>query len=408
MKISGVDRSIIWRLGGIKSDFILNGFNFSSQHHARFRGGNSSVTLLSLFDNASDDYNRQPNSAETSSGKLIALYTDEYPMTARLIQQWERPDGGLTDKRGSIQFLDNGNVFLGFAERGYVTEFTADGRLLFEGKFVGPRQGSYRGYKYNFTGTPDDSPIMKTLVYRLPRGDAASVHYVSWNGATEVKTWIFYGSQDKYTGYQLLGEAKKTGFETVFTTDAYSEWTYVEAVAADGTILGRSEVEEARLVQAQNSGPGFNPVLPSASGSLAIPPPPTPSKSVGTVFASPTKSSTSLLKPTNTVLGASDSHKTVDDDTTLTKPEQNTATSTLAAIQASSNGTSLFGPNSALKEVGTKSVLTGLAGMLVFFGSFASGWFAHKYKDRCREARKSSTKGEYAKVEEQPLVADES
>ena len=265
MKISGATKSVIWRLGGKKSDFVLDGFNFTGQHHARFRGGNSSVQLISFFDNASiDEWQR---SAEASSGKLVALYTNKQPMTARVVQQWERPDGGLTTKRGSTQMLDNGNYFICFAERGYIAEFTADGRLLFEGKLVGDRNGAYRGHKYNFTASPDDEPTAMTFAYRINQRDAATVSYVSWNGATEVKTWRFYGSQDNSTAYQLLGEAKKTGFETVFTTDAYSMWNYVEAVGADGAVLGRSKAAQAILDSAQpaqpaqpaqHSGPGSN------------------------------------------------------------------------------------------------------------------------------------------------------
>ena len=357
IKVSGDDGSVIWRLGGIKSDFVLDGFNFTSQHDARFRGGNSSVQLVSVFDNASDDHDRQPESAKASSGKLIALYTKEKPMTARLVQQFDRPDGGLTRKCGNAQMLDNGNFFICFTHEGYVAEFSPDGSLLFEGKLIGNRNGVYRGRKFNFTASPDDKPTAKTFAYRINQHDAATVSYVSWNGATEVKTWKFYGSQDKSTGYQLLGEAKKTGFETVFATDVYSKWNYVDGVAADGKVLGRSKVEQAILDSAHRSGPGFDPNLPGESGSP-------------TTSAKPTPSETTSELPSS------------------------------GATQASSNDTSRFRPGSVLEEVRTKSVITGLAGMVLLLGStFAAGWFAHKHKDRCWESRKSSEMGDYLKVE---------
>ena len=270
MKISGADGSVIWRLGGKKSDFVLDGFNFTGQHDARFRGGNSSVQLLSLFDNAAIDHGSDPPSAEASSGKLIALYTDEKPMIARVLQQWKRPDGGLSKSCGDAQILDNGHIFLCFTERGYVAEFTADGRLLFEGRLVGNRNGVYRGLKYNFTASPDEKPTALTVAYRINQREAVTVSYVSWNGATEVKAWRFYGSPDNSTGFQLLGETKKAGFETVFTTDAYSMWNYVEAIGADGAVLGRSKVGQAILNSAQYSGPGFSPNLPGESGSKII------------------------------------------------------------------------------------------------------------------------------------------
>ena len=366
MKVSGADGSVIWRLGGKKSDFVLDGFNFTAQHDARFRGGNSSVQLVSLLDNASIDVAPTPNSAETSSGKLIALYTDEQPMTARIVQKWERPDGGLTKKCGNVQMLDNGNVFICFTNRGYVAEFTADGRLLFEGRLVGDRNGVFRGRKYNFTASPDDEPTAMTFAYRINQRDAAAVSYVSWNGATEVKTWKFYGSQNKNTEYQLLGEARKIGFETVFTTDAYSEWNYVEALAANGAVLGRSKAGRAILVSAQHSGPGFHPNLPDKSGSPTASATPAPSETTGELFTSPITSST----PSS------------------------------GATQASSNGTSLSGSDSVLKRVGAKSAITGLVGMVLLLGlSFAAGWFVRKHNERCWHARKSSEMGEYLKVE---------
>jgi len=270
VKVSGTDGSFLWRLGGKKSDFVLDGFNFTGQHNARFRGGNSSIQLISFLDNASVKTGFQPNSAEVSSGLLIALYTDEQPMTARIVQKWERPDGNLTMKAGNVQILDNGNAFICFYDRGYVTEFTADGRLVFEGMLVGNRNEVYRGHKYNFTASPVDDPTVMTFAYRINQRDAATVSYVSWNGATEVKTWRFHGSQNESTGYRLLGETKKTGFETVFTTDGYSMWNYVEAVGADGAVLGRSKVGQAVLNSAQHSGPGFSPNLPGESGSSVL------------------------------------------------------------------------------------------------------------------------------------------
>ena len=93
-KVSGVDGSILWRLGGKRSDFqLLDGLNFTSQHDIRIQSENDTVTLITIFDNASDNGGRQAPSSRCSSGKLIALYTTASPMIAKLIQQWDRPDG---------------------------------------------------------------------------------------------------------------------------------------------------------------------------------------------------------------------------------------------------------------------------------------------------------------------------
>ena len=82
-KISGVDGSIIWRLGGKLSNFSQN-FNFSSQHDARFLVVNSTTTVISFLDNASDELGRQPPTSNTSAIKVVALDNSTIPMTAKV------------------------------------------------------------------------------------------------------------------------------------------------------------------------------------------------------------------------------------------------------------------------------------------------------------------------------------
>jgi hypothetical protein len=82
-KISGKDGSIIWRLGGKLSDFKTD-FNFSSQHDAKFYSQNSSMTVISFLDNASDEWEKQPTTARTSAVKLVALYAHTKPKQAKV------------------------------------------------------------------------------------------------------------------------------------------------------------------------------------------------------------------------------------------------------------------------------------------------------------------------------------
>jgi hypothetical protein len=250
-KISGVDGSVIWRLGGKLSDFeLLDDFNFSSQHHARVQSVNDTTTVISFFNNASDDDDsRQNATALTSSAMLIALETASDPMTARIIQQWDRPDGGLTEKRGNAQMLPNGGVFVGWSEQGYMSEFTVDGRLVLEAKFASERYNSYRSYKFDFTGSPTEPPSLKAFAYGSGTSvaDMVSVCYVSWNGATEVAKWNFYGSHDKSAGFSMVGSTAKTGFETSYMSAGYLKYTYAEAVSTDGRTLGKSDVQKTIL-----------------------------------------------------------------------------------------------------------------------------------------------------------------
>lgn len=247
-KISGVDGSIIWRLGGKLSDFTQD-FNFSSQHDAKFYSSNSSVTVISFLDNASDEHNRQSPTARTSTVKLVALYTDTANKTAKILKQFDRPDGGLTKLRGQAQFLPNDGVFAGWSEQGYISEFTPDGRTVLEAKYVGTRFNSYRGYKFDFVGCPSEPIALKTHAYgsQAELASMSSVFAVSWNGATEVASWNFYGTNNMSTTFQNLGSIPKSGFETTFISEQFWAFSYAEARAANGMSLGVSPVEQIIL-----------------------------------------------------------------------------------------------------------------------------------------------------------------
>lgn len=107
-KISGKDGSVKWRLGGCTgmSDFEMEeGLAFNWQHHARFRFANESHTVISFFDNASEDWqDRNPDiPQERSSGKIVML--DHRKHTAKMLRRFDRPDGQTSNALGSLQTL---------------------------------------------------------------------------------------------------------------------------------------------------------------------------------------------------------------------------------------------------------------------------------------------------------------
>jgi hypothetical protein len=197
--------------------------------------------MITFFDDASDDDERQVPTSRVSSGKLVALYTATSPMTAKFIQHWDRPDGFLTDKRGNIQVLPETNVVLNWSDQGYLSEFAADDRRLLDAEYTSSWFGNYRTYKFNFAGSPTELPALKTYAYGsgTAGADMVSVYYVSWNGATEVAKWNFYGSQDDLAEFSMVRSAAKSGFETSYLSVRYMKCTYAEAVSVNGRILGQ-------------------------------------------------------------------------------------------------------------------------------------------------------------------------
>jgi len=81
----------------------------------------------------------------------------------------------------------------------------------------------------------------------------SSMFAVSWNGATEVVSWTFYGSNNPSTPFQDLGTIAKFGFETTYISDRFWAFLYAQANAWSGTSLGFSRVEEIILPNRQTN-----------------------------------------------------------------------------------------------------------------------------------------------------------
>jgi hypothetical protein len=191
-KISHKDGSIIWRLGGTKSDFVhIDDFRFTRQHMVRYRGGNSTHTILSILDNAKGQEKFRGPSHPFSRGLIIALDESSTPMTAEIIGQYDHPDGpgNHAHRRGGCQILPNGNVFMGWSEQALMSEHAADGTILMQARLQPEWMGSYRAFKFeDWVGMPDDPPDVVARAVKptnLEDGVRTEV-FVSWNGATEV------------------------------------------------------------------------------------------------------------------------------------------------------------------------------------------------------------------------------
>jgi hypothetical protein len=73
---------------------------------------------------------------------------------------------------------------------------------------------------------------------------------MSWNGATQVVTWNFYSTHSKdlaRRNVELLGNVKRTGFETHFEAPGLIEAGFVEALDVNGSPLSRSETVKTTL-----------------------------------------------------------------------------------------------------------------------------------------------------------------
>ncbi|KAF2152251.1 hypothetical protein K461DRAFT_268232 [Myriangium duriaei CBS 260.36] len=242
--ISATNGTILWRLGGSNSDFkdISGGkaLDFHWQHHARWV--DEDLRRISLFDNHIADPRSFPSSDQKALSRGLILELDHERREVRLVHSYLATGNIHAYREGSMQVLTDsptpGNVLLGYGHEPAFTEFSADGTVLLDVAF-GPRglsegtSDNYRVLKVNWTGSPSWGPKIApgprpeytfnndtaTFAVTLLGGSGDSLAndtaYFSWNGATEVASWVVLASNDtvNLTLKHFLGEALKTGFE---------------------------------------------------------------------------------------------------------------------------------------------------------------------------------------------------
>jgi hypothetical protein len=219
--------AVIWRLGGKRSDFAMaRGAQFAYQHHAVPVGRGE----MSIFDNGSDGL----HSPEEQSRAILVEF-DEARRTARLGQSYTHPAAFLAASMGSVH-LGGGRVLVGWGSGPYITEYAADGRLLWDAKLLASGAHSYRAFRLPWHGQPHDPPAVS--VAREQRTGAATV-YMSWNGATAVRHWQVLAGAERGQ-LSAVGVARRRGFETAIPIGGAEGYVSVRALDERGRPLATS------------------------------------------------------------------------------------------------------------------------------------------------------------------------
>ncbi|RJE21449.1 Arylsulfotransferase ASST [Aspergillus sclerotialis] len=251
-KMDGNTGDIIWQLGGKHSDFTLGeGVDFCWQHDTRMHSKyldhetKGHKEIISFFDNAAHENLTGGPDLQTrsySAGKVVELDTKKH--TAKLIASFRAPEDLSVRSQGNLQLLPNGNAFINWGYNGAMSEHKPDGTTIFftwldSGKF-GPGSENYRAFKFDWHAYPYEEPAL--VAFKEKEGTA---FYVSWNGDTETKVWKFY-EQGKDSKRTLLGQSKRTGFETSFRTQQAVGRVVAEAYDVSGKLLVSSPAVEAK------------------------------------------------------------------------------------------------------------------------------------------------------------------
>jgi hypothetical protein len=130
---------------------------------------------------------------------------------------------------GNAQLVGNGNMIVGWGSEPFITEFAPDGRVLLDIEL--PKGGmNYCAFRMPWTGVPTTKPSVAV------RGRWV---YVSWNGATEVRSWRLDAGRSARS-LETAGLTLKDGFETRLPRPPGTKVFVVTALDGSGKPLGRS------------------------------------------------------------------------------------------------------------------------------------------------------------------------
>lgn len=206
--IDGRTGEFLWHLGGRNNTFDDlsdgNATRFVDPHMARWTDTHSAIVL---FDNV--DFNTWDSPDRESRGLKIKV--NPYLKTATAVTLLTHDETIFAQSEGSIQHLENGNYFIGYGSSSVWAEFGPDGQMVASANYAPrnisaerPQPGinTYRIQKHKWVGRPKQAPIAKFIGDRL---------YWSWNGATEVRSWVIDGGSP----YMRRGERRWTSLLTI-------------------------------------------------------------------------------------------------------------------------------------------------------------------------------------------------
>jgi hypothetical protein len=215
--------SILWRIGGKKSTFHMDaGTGTAYQHDARWQPDHT----ITVFDNGA-----VPKAH--SQSRAIREQIDFKHRTVKLIGRDVRTPSLLSGSQGDNQVQPNGNVFVGWGEEPYFTEFNAAGQMVLDGHLPAPAQ-SYRAFRFAWSATPATPPAIA-----LKSEAASTTVYASWNGATGVAAWRVLAGPTP-AGLSTVAQAPSSGFETAIGAPSTAPVFAVQALGAGGEVLGSS------------------------------------------------------------------------------------------------------------------------------------------------------------------------
>ena len=220
-----------WVLGGKHSSFKFgSNAEFQWQHDVMLAPG-SEVTLFD--DECCEITGAGTYLAATGPSRALVLQLDQARHTVTLVAQYKLANISAA-YMGSTESLANGNVFVGWGELPYFSEYSKSGKLLLDAVFPAPDL-SYRAMEVaHWVGLPSYPPS-----FAVRQADGKTTVYASWNGATQVVAWrVLAGPSAEHLA--VVANRAKSGFETAIQVEPNHRVFKVEALDTAGRVIGSS------------------------------------------------------------------------------------------------------------------------------------------------------------------------
>ena len=224
-KIDHQTGAVIWVLGSNQNSFNMGAGTQTAFQHDVVLEPNG---MLTMFDDGAG-----PPRVHSQS-RAIEESLNETSKTVTLIRQFEHSPGLSANFEGGAQVLPGGDLFVGWGQQPYFTEFNSAGQEVFDARFTS-NTSSYRAYKFAWSGQPTTPPAIAAA----PNNDGTTQVWSSWNGATAVASWrVLAGSSpSKLTTLQTV---PKNGFETAVSAPTGMGVFEVQALNSGGSVLSTS------------------------------------------------------------------------------------------------------------------------------------------------------------------------
>ena len=223
---------IEWTLGGRHSSFKFGrGAEFQWQHDVAL----APHSTITVFDDHCCQLTGGGTSVEpTGPSRGLVLELNQSTHVATLEAQYGDREGFKSEYMGDTQPLANSNTFVGWGSAPYFTEYSPAGKPLLEAEFPG-RDLSYRTMVEPWVGLPLTAPAVA-----MRDGSGKTTVYASWNGATQVASWRVLAGAGAASRLTVVATAAKAGFETASGVPQSYESFEVQALNANGRVIGAS------------------------------------------------------------------------------------------------------------------------------------------------------------------------